>query len=230
LAPEFNDKNEYIEHVCQVQMPALAKLGLIDCVDVFCESIGFSLQQTRQVFETARQLQLPVKLHAEQLSSLGGSELAARYNAWSVDHIEYLPASTVPLLKSSGTVATLLPGAFYFLNETQKPPVEALRQHQVPIAIASDCNPGSSPCVSLLSILNMACVLFGLTPAEALAGVTRHAAKALRLDQQVGQINPGFQADLALWQIEHPAELSYMLGHNPCQLVVKKGEIVLNRL
>ena len=230
IPPEYKDNaDQYIELVCEQMMPELHKLGLIDCVDAFCEGIGFSYEQTKRVFEKANQLGLPVKLHAEQLSDLGGSKLACEYDAWSVDHLEFLSAADVPKLKDSGTVATLLPGAFYFLSETQLPPIEALREHRVPIAIATDSNPGSSPCLSILLILNMATTLFKLTPAEALLGVTLNAAKALNIDDKVGSIAVGKQADLVFWDIQSPAELSYQMGGNPCIQVIKKGKVIISK-
>ncbi|MGX5174170.1 imidazolonepropionase [Aliikangiella sp. IMCC44653] len=230
LPPEFkDDPDAYIDLVCDAMMEDFNAAGLIDCVDAFCENIGFNLAQTEKVFNKAKSLGLPVKLHAEQLSDLGGSQLAAQYQAWSVDHLEFLSEATLPSLKQANTVATLLPGAFYFLNETKLPPVDALRQHDIPIAIATDSNPGSSPCHSLLLMLNMATTLFKLTPLEALAGVTLNAAKALRIDHKVGSIAEGKQADLVLWDISHPAELSYRIGGNPCVAVIKKGELILNK-
>jgi len=230
IPPEYKDRgDDYIELVCNQMMPKLHELGLIDCVDAFCENIGFNLAQTEKVFNAAKSLGLPVKLHAEQLSDLGGSKLASAQQAWSVDHLEFLSEETVVELKKSNTVATLLPGAFYFLNETQLPPISALRQHRVPIAIATDSNPGSSPCLSILLMLNMATTLFKLTPLEALKGVTINAAKALRMDHKVGSIEVGKQADLVLWDIESPAELSYRIAGNPCQQVIKKGRVVLSK-
>jgi len=230
IPPEYKGRaDDYIDLVCDVMMPELDKLGLVDCVDAFCEGIGFNYKQTQRVFEKAQQLGLPVKLHAEQLSNLGGSKLACQYNAWSVDHLEFLSVADVPKLKDSGTVATLLPGAFYFLLETQLPPVDALREHKVPIAIATDSNPGSSPCLSILLMLNMATTLFKLTPAEALLGVTLNAAKALNIDGKVGSIAVGKQADLVFWDIQSPAELSYQMGGNPCVRVIKKGKMIINK-
>ncbi|TQV77116.1 imidazolonepropionase [Aliikangiella marina] len=220
--------DEYIDLVCDTIMPELNRQGLIDCVDAFCENIGFNLAQTEKVFAKAKSLGLPVKLHAEQLSDLGGSAMASQYGAWSVDHLEFLSESTINDLKRSKTVATLLPGAFYFLNETQLPPIEALRKSAVPIAIATDSNPGSSPCLSLLLMMNMATTLFKMTPLEALKGVTINAAKALRRDDTLGSIEPGKQADMVLWDVSSPAELSYRIAGNPCFMVIKKGEIILS--
>lgn len=230
LPTEYKGRaDEYIDLVCETMMPHLHKLGLIDCVDAFCESIGFNLEQTQRVFDKAQQLGLPVKLHAEQLSDLGGSKLACEHNAWSVDHLEFLSEQTVADLKQSNTVATLLPGAFYFLSETKLPPISALREHQVPIAIATDSNPGSSPCLSILLMLNMATTFFKLTPQEALRGVTINAAKALNRADSIGSIEKGKQADLVLWDIEAPAELSYRIAGNPCHTVIKKGKVVLSK-
>lgn len=226
---EYKDRaNDYIELVCDTMMPALHESKLIDCVDAFCENIGFSKEQTERVFTKAKSLGLPVKLHAEQLSDLGGSKLACEFNAWSVDHLEYLAEETVGELVKSNTVATLLPGAFYFLNETKLPPIEALRKHKVPIAIATDSNPGSSPCLSLLLMMNMATTLFKLTPLEALKGVTINAAKALRKDKLLGSIEKDKQADLVMWDVSSPAELSYRIAGNPCHMVIKKGEVILS--
>jgi len=227
---EYKDNVDgYIDLVCNEMMPKLKELELIDCVDAFCEGIGFNIEQTKKVFAKAAELGLPVKLHAEQLSNLGGSVLACKYDAWSVDHLEYLTEQDVTALKESGTVATLLPGAFYFLSETKLPPIEALRQHKIPMAIATDSNPGSSPCLSLLLMLNMATTLFKLTPLEALQGVTINAAKALNIDDRVGSIEVGKQADFVLWDIQSPAELSYQIGGNPCRKVIKKGSLILDK-
>ena len=190
--------------------------GLVDAVDGFCEKIAFSVVHIESLFERARKLGIPVKLHAEQLSNCGGTQLAARFNALSVDHLEYANEADVEALAKSGTVAVLLPGAFYFLRETQLPPLDVLRKHRVPIAIATDCNPGSSPLVSILATMNLACTLFRITPQEALAGTTREAAKALGLSD-TGRIEPGLRADLAVWNVSHPHELSYHIGMNPLQ-------------
>jgi len=215
--------DEYIELVCEQMLPVIAKEGLADAVDVFCEGIGFSRQQTEKVFAKAQTLGLAVKLHAEQLSNLGGSELAAEYGALSVDHIEFLDETGVAAIAKSGTVATLLPGAFYFLRETQKPPIDLLREYQVPMAIATDFNPGSSPLCALPLMLNMACTLFALTPEEALAGITRHAAKALGMEDR-GIIGVGNRADMGLWDISHPNELAYQFGLNPLSQVWCHGQ------
>lgn len=212
--PKGMDADSYIEQVCLPALDAAHAEGLVDAVDGFCEGIAFTPDQIARVFERARALGLPVKLHAEQLSHLGGTSLAARYGALSADHVEYANEEDARALTASGTVAVLLPGAFYTLHETQKPPVEAFRAHGVPMALATDLNPGSSPMGSLLLAMNMGCTLFGLTPAEALAGTTRHAAQALGLSDR-GRIAPGLRADLAIWNIEDPAELSYRFGVNP---------------
>ncbi|PKH01718.1 imidazolonepropionase [Psychromonas sp. MB-3u-54] len=213
VPPEFKDSpDRYIDYVCNTIIPAAVDAQLVDYVDVFCEGIGFNLQQTERVFRAALSFGLGIKGHTEQLSNSGGSALAARMGASSVDHIEYLDETGVKALAESGTVATLLPGAFYFLRETQLPPVELLRAYKVPMALATDFNPGTSPIASLLMIMNMGCTLFDLTPEEALRGVTCHAAKALGLAQQRGQIKVGFEADLCLWNIEHPAQLAYEIG------------------
>ena len=227
LPPEFKDNSDgYIDLVCGKMIEAAVAEGLVDSVDAFCESVGFDLAQTQRVFEAAKKHGLPVKLHAEQMSNLGGSELAAEFNALSVDHIEYLDEAGVKAIKASGTVAVVLPGAFYFLRETQQPPFELLRKHQVPMAIATDANPGSSPLCSLQLMLNMACTLFRMTPYEALSGVTINAAKALGIQEKAGTLAVGKQADLVLWDIEHPAQLSYQFGVNPCAQVIKNGVVV----
>ena len=213
LPPEFSGRADaYIEHICQTIIPAVAEQQLASSVDVFCESVGFNLQQTERVFACAREYGLQVKGHTEQLSNLGGSALTARYQGLSADHIEYVDEAGVAALAQSGTVATLLPGAFYFLRETQKPPVDLLREYGVPMALASDINPGTSPFADLTLMMNMGCTLFGLTPEETLRGVTQHAARALGFANTRGQIAPGFDADLAIWNIDHPADLSYQVG------------------
>jgi imidazolonepropionase len=204
----------YIDDVC---IPALEKAdakGLVDAVDGFCEGIGFMSAQIERVFEKADELGLPVKLHAEQLSNLGGAILAARHGALSADHLEYLDETGVKAMADASTVAVILPGAFYTLRETQMPPIELFRKHQVAMAVATDCNPGSSPMTSLLLTMNMACTLFRMTPEEALAGATRNAARALGLED-TGTIEAGKRADLAVWNVEHPAELAYRIGFNP---------------
>lgn len=214
LPHEYTNKpNDYINFICEQVIPVVAERKLASCVDVFCESIGFNLAQCQQVFETAKLHNLNIKAHVEQLSDMSGAKLAATFGALSVDHIEYLSPNDIPYIKQSGTVAVLLPGAFYYLNETQKPPLQSLRESNIPIAIATDLNPGSSPVASLLTIMNMACVLFGLTPEEALYGVTLNAAKALGVKTK-GCIKKGMDADLCLWEINHPSALSYGINQN----------------
>lgn len=222
LPVEFQGKaDEYIDLVCNEMLPAVKAENLVDAVDVFCENIGFTLEQTERVFLAAKKLEIPVKCHAEQLSDLGGAALAAKYNALSVDHLEFLSAKDIETIAKSGTVAVLLPGAFYFLREKKLPPIELLREKHVPMAIATDCNPGTSPVTSLLLVMNMACILFGLTPEEALLGVTRHAAKALGMERECGTLEVGKKADFVVWDVKHPAELVYYLGLNPCVWVMK---------
>ncbi len=228
LPVEYKDNPAgYVDLVCEEMMPLIAKKNLADTVDVFCENIGFNIKQTERVFSCAKKLGLSVKVHAEQLSDLGGTELAARYQALSSDHVEFLSPAGVSAMKGADMTAVLLPGAFYFLRETQLPPIEQLRKQGVPMAIASDANPGSSPICSLQLMLNMACTLFRLTPAEALAGVTCHAAKALGLSARKGQLAVGFDADIAQWNITQPAELCYQFGVNPLTRLVKSGEQVI---
>ena len=222
LPPEFEGRpDDYIDAVC-AWLPVLHAQGLVDAVDAFCDSIGFTPAQTRRVFEAARALNLPVKLHAEQLSDQGGAALAAEFNALSCDHLEHLGDGGVRAMAAAGTVAVLLPGAFYFLRETKLPPLAALREHGVPIAIASDHNPGTSPGLSLLLMLNMACTLFRMTPEEALRGVTVNAARALGLKDR-GTLAAGQRADFAVWGVDHPNELAYGFGHNPCRRVIAGG-------
>jgi imidazolonepropionase len=224
LPPEFDGRADaYVDEVCGRMLPEIARAGLADAVDAFCERIGFTPAQTERVFEAAKKLGLPVKLHAEQLSDQGGAQLAARYGALSADHLEYVSEDGIATMARAGTVAVLLPGAFYFLRETRVPPIEMLRRHGVPMAIATDCNPGSSPMTSLLLALNMACTLFRLTPQEALAGATREAARALGLAREAGTLEVGKVADFALWDIDRPGELAYGIGVNPLHAVVKAG-------
>jgi imidazolonepropionase len=224
LPPEFAGRaDDYIAEVCRM-LPHLHAQGLVDAVDAFCESIAFSPAQTQRVFEAARALGLPVKLHAEQLSDSGGAELAASYGALSCDHLEWLGEAGARAMASAGSVAVLLPGAFYFLRETRLPPIALLRDHRVPIAISTDCNPGSSPCTSLLLMLNMACTLFRLTPEEAFAGVTRNAAQALGLRDR-GVLAPGLRADFVQWAARTPAEFCYALGQNPRRATVFEGRV-----
>jgi imidazolonepropionase len=230
LPQESKEKREeYLDLVCNQSLPAAFSENLVDAVDAFCEGIAFSVEEVERIFRKARALGLPVKLHAEQLSNLGGAKMAARYGALSVDHVEYLDDEGVEAIAASGTAAVLLPGAFYYLREKQLPPVSALRSKKVPIAIATDLNPGSSPVHSLLAILNMACVLFGLTPEEALLGVTANAARALGLVDR-GRIAPGLMADLAFWDVGRPGDLAYPLGFNPLAAVIRKGILVRGKL
>jgi imidazolonepropionase len=224
VPPEYKGRaDDYVDLVCDEMLPAVAKAGLADAVDAFCEGIGFSPAQTARVFERAGAVGLPVKLHADQLSELGGAALAARFGALSADHLEYTNEAGVRAMAAAGTVAVLLPGAFYFLRETRLPPVQSLRDHRVPIAVSTDCNPGSSPLTSILLTLNLACTLFRLTPEEALAGVTRHAARALGMAGTHGTIEVGKACDLAIWDVGEPAELAYAMGANPLIAVVKDG-------
>jgi len=225
LPPEFaGNADGYIDEVCQQMLPAVATEGLADAVDGFCEGIGFSPAQIERVFVKACELGLPVKLHAEQLSNLQGAALAARYGALSADHLEHLDAAGVAAMAKAGTVAMLLPGAYYFCRETHQPPVGLLREAGVPIAVATDCNPGTSPLTSLLLAMNMAATCFRLTVAECLAGVTRNAANALGLGAECGTLEAGKSCDLAIWQIEEPAELVYRIGANRLHARVWKGQ------
>jgi imidazolonepropionase len=217
----------YIDDVCLPALAAAQGAGLVDAVDAFCEQIAFGVAQVRRVFEKARSLGIPVKLHAEQLSNLGGTALAAQFGALSSDHLEYTTEADVAAMARAGSIAVLLPGAFYFLREKKLPPIEALRKHGVQIALATDCNPGSSPITSLLLVMNMACVLFRMTPEEALAGATLQGAKALGL-RDCGKLSPGARADLAIWDVERPAELVYQVGNNPLYKRIFAGE-PLNR-
>jgi imidazolonepropionase len=222
LPAEFKGRpDDYIDFVCDV-MP----LAKADAVDAFCEGIGFSVSQVEKVFKRAKEQNIPVKLHADQLSDLGGAALAAKYGALSADHLEYSNEAGVQAMAKAGTVAVLLPGAFYFLREKQLPPVEALRRHGVPIALATDNNPGSSPLTSLLLTMNMACTLFRLTPEEAFAGITRNGAKALGMQATHGTLETGKQADFALWEIQSPAALAYAMGANPNVGAVRRGELL----
>ncbi|CAB3853628.1 imidazolonepropionase [Achromobacter xylosoxidans] len=227
LPPEFAGRaDDYIDEVARRMLPVLAAEGLVDAVDAFCEHLAFSPAQVERVFQAAAQLGLPVKLHAEQLSSLHGASLAARYGALSADHLEYLTEADVRAMAAAGTVAVLLPGAFYALLETQLPPIDLLRRHGVPIAISSDLNPGTSPALSLRLMLSMACTLFRLTPQEALAGATVHAARALGLQASHGVLAPGKVADFVAWDIAHPAELAYWIGGELPKRVIRHGEPV----
>lgn len=227
LPAEYAGQSDaYIDLVAQQMLPELARQGLVDAVDVFCENIGFSPAQTERVFAAAQALGLPVKLHAEQLSDQGGATLVAKYQGLSADHLEYLSTEGIAAMAAAGTVAVLLPGAFYYLRETKLPPLEQLRAAKVCVALATDCNPGTSPMTSLLLTMNMACTLFRMTPLEALQGVTCHAARALGLQEQIGQLKVGLAADLAFWQITRPADLAYHIGGRACQQRVVAGELV----
>lgn len=218
------NKDRYIDLVCNEMLPAVAKAGLADAVDAFMEGIAFSAEQTARVFEAARAVGLPVKLHADQLSNLGGAALAAKFSALSADHLEHTDEASAAAMAKAGTVAVLLPGAFYFIRETQKPPVEAFRQRGVPMALATDCNPGSSPLTSLLLAMNMGATLFRMTVAECLAGITREGARALGVLDETGTLEAGKWCDLAIWDIERPAELVYRIGFNPLHRRVWRGQ------
>jgi imidazolonepropionase len=226
LPPEAEgDSDAYITQVCEDQLPAVAAAGLADAVDAFCEGIGFSNAQTRRVFEAARALRLPVKLHAEQLSNLEGAALAAEFGGLSADHLEYVDEAGIVAMLKAGTVAVILPGAYYFLRDTHVPPIDLMRKHGLSMALASDSNPGSSPMGSLLLALNMACTLFRMTPVEALAGVTCHGAAALGMQDEIGSVEVGKACDLAIWDIDHPAELSYTIGLNRLHMRVWNGTV-----
>lgn len=228
LPPEYQDQSDaYIEHICTEMLPKLHQEGLVDAVDAFCEHLAFSPAQVERVFKVAQALNLPVKLHAEQLSSLGGSTLAARYHALSADHLEYMTEADAKAMAASGTVAVLLPGAFYFLRETKYPPLDSLQQHGVRIALSSDLNPGTSPALSLRLMLNMGSTLFRLTPEQALAGVTTHAAYALGLQDTHGTLEQGKVADFIAWDIEHPSEIVYWLGGDLAKRIIQHGNEIL---
>jgi imidazolonepropionase len=227
VPPEYRGRaDDYVAFVCDEVLPAAAREGLVDAVDAFCERIAFDVAQTTKILQSARALGLSVKLHADQLSDSGGAALAARHAALSADHLEHASEESIPLMKRQGTVAVLLPGAFYFLREEKLPPIDALRRHGVPIALATDHNPGTSPLSSPLLVLNMACTLFRLTPQEALAGMTRHAARALGLESSHGTLEVGKAADFALWEVGASAELAYAIGANPLQGLVRAGRTV----
>ena len=221
--------DDYIAHVCDEMLPTLAAEGLVDAVDVFCERIAFTLEQAERVFNAASKLNLPVKMHAEQLSLMGGAALAAKHHALSADHLEFLDEAGAIAMREAGTVAVLLPGAFYFIREKQLPPIDLLRHHGVPIALATDSNPGTSPSTSLLLMLNMGCTLFRLSVAEVLAGVTRHGAKALGHAEVNGEITVGAKADFVAWDIETLAELAYWTGLDRCALVVRHGAVTIDK-
>ena len=223
VPPEFSGRaDDYIDAVC-AWLPVLAREGLVDAVDVFCENIAFSISQTRKLFEAARSLGIPVKAHAEQLSHQGSALLAAEFSALSCDHLEHLSAEGILAMRNAGTVAVLLPGAYYFLRDTHIPPISELRRMGVPIAIATDHNPGSSPTLSLLLMMNMACTLFRMTPEEALRGVTVNGARTLGMNDR-GTLRAGHRADFVVWDIPHPRELAYWVGHNPCKATVYAGQ------
>lgn len=230
LPPEYAGRSDdYIRTVCDEMLPTLAGEGLVDSVNVFCESIGFNLGQSEKVYQRAAQLGLPVKMHAEQLTNCGGAQLACRYAALSADHLEHLDEEGVLAMKKAGVVAVLLPGAFYFLRDTKLPPIDLLRRHQVPIAISTDSNPGTSPTTSILLIMNMACTLFRLTPAEALLGVTRNGALALGKGEVHGSLAAGRFADFCVWDVDSLAELSYWSGFNPLFMAVRHGAVTQSK-
>ncbi len=225
VPPEYAGRSgAYADLVAGPMLDGVAAENLADAVDVFCEGIAFSADETARIFAAARAKGLPVKIHAEQLSNLGGAKLAAEHGALSADHLEHLDEAGVLAMAKAGTVAVILPGAFYFLRETQKPPIALLREHGVPMALATDANPGSSPLTSPLLVLNMACTLFRLTPEEALAGMTRNAALALGLQDRIGTLEAGKACDLAIWEIERPAELAYRIGFNPLHTRIRNGQ------
>jgi imidazolonepropionase len=224
MPPEYADKDAYIDYLCETVLPKVATLGMADAVDAFCEGIAFSTEQVVRYFKVAASLGLPVKIHAEQLSSLGGTAMASSFKALSADHIEFIEEADVHAMAESGTVAVLLPGAFFTLKETQRPPIALLRQYGVPMAIATDANPGTSPALSLRLMMNMACTLFALTPEEALAGATIHAAKALGMADTHGSLEVGKVADFVCWDVESPGELSYWLGGDLVKTRVYEGK------
>ena len=222
---EYSGREDaYIDEICLPTLRIAVEEGLVDSVDAFCEGIAFKPDQVAKVFDLARNLDLPIKIHAEQLSNLGGAKLAARYNALSADHLEYLDEQGATAMASAGMVAVILPGAFYTLRETQKPPIDMLRHHSVPMAIATDANPGSSPMTSLLLAMNMACTLFKMTPEEALIGTTRNAARSLGLGDR-GVVQEGYRADLAVWDVKHPSEFAYRIGFNPLKTRIIGGKL-----
>jgi imidazolonepropionase len=226
LAPEYSaDRKGFVNEVAGPWLESLAAAGLVNAVDAFCENIAFTAAETEQLLKAARNLGLRAHVHAGQLSDMGAAQLAAKFSALSADHLEFLSAEGAAALAAAGTVAVMLPTAYFTLRQTHPPPVALLREAQVPLAVATDCNPGTSPCTSILIAMNMACTLFGLTPEEALAGVTREAARALGVLDDVGTIEVGKRADLALWRIERPAELCYALGANPCVAVAHRGKV-----
>jgi imidazolonepropionase len=227
IPPEFKeDADAYIDLICAEMLPRVQAEGLADAVDAYCESIAFTAAQVHRVFSTAAELGLPVKLHADQLSDCGGAALAAEFYALSADHLEYTSEAGVKAMAAAGTVAVLLPGAFHTLQDPRKPPIQRFRDHGVPMAIATDCNPGSSPLSSILSAMNYACIHFRLTPEESLCGATINAARALGIDGQIGSLELGKMADLALWEIDEPAELAYWVGGRRCRRLYKDGQVV----
>ena len=229
LPPEFHGRrDDFVALVTGELLPAAVEAGLVDMVDAFCEGIAFTPDECASFFQKAADLGIPVRLHADQLSDTGGAELAARFSALSADHLEYASEDGVRAMAGSESVAVLLPGAFYYLGETRTPPVDMFRDHGVPMALATDANPGSSPILSLLTILNMGCTLYGLTPEEALAGVTRNAALALGLGAHLGTVEVGKRADLVIWDVAHPRELVYWIGANPCRTVIRGGAVLLD--
>jgi len=227
LPPEFEGKSDaYVDLICTDMIPRIARDRLACAVDAYCETIGFSPAQTERIFQAASDCRMPIRLHAEQFSDQGGAALAARFKALSADHLEYVSEAGVQAMAEAGTVAVLLPGAFYFLRETQVPPIQTFRDKKVPMAVATDCNPGSSPAGSLLLMLNMARTLFRLTPEEALAGATRNAARALRIDKRSGTLETGKNANFVIWDIAHPAELACGIGYRPPRVVYRRGRKV----
>jgi imidazolonepropionase len=227
VPPEYHhQRTKYVSWIIEELFPIITKENLADAIDVFCEKIGFSLKETEQLFKAAQKFKLPIKIHAAQFSSFGAINLAAQYNALSADHLEYATEKDILAIQASGTIPVLLPGAFYFLREKQIPPINLFRQHNLPMALATDFNPGSSPVMALQSIMNLACVLWGLTPDEALKGVTINAAKALGLSLNIGSLSIGKEADLAFWTIETPTELAYYLSGISCTHLVKKGQLI----
>ncbi|MGE3317685.1 MAG: imidazolonepropionase [Candidatus Berkiella sp.] len=226
LPDEFSSKTEYIHYLIEKVLPVLLHEGLVDAVDGFCEQSAFSSKELAPLFEFATKKELPIKIHAEQLSNGEGASLALQFKAVSADHLEHLDEKGAQHLKASGSVAVLLPGACYFLQQQQKPPVDLLRKYDIPMALSTDCNPGTSPTTSLLLMLNMGCLLFGLSPLEALQGVTKHAARAMNMGHIKGQLAVGFMADFAVWDIQSPAELCYSFGESVCKTVVKNGKVI----
>lgn len=229
LPPEYTSNKDYMDYLVSDMLPTLHHENLIDAIDGFCDKIAFSAQDLAPMFEWAYANNIPIKLHVDQLSQTQGIQLAAKYNALSVDHLEYLDENGIKILKEKDTVAVLLPGAYYYSQAQRKPPVELLRKHNIKMAVSTDCNPGTSPTTSILNILNMACLLFKLTPLEALQGVTVHAAKAMDLANRMGQLQAGLQADFVIWDIDHPRALCASMNDNRCVQVIKKGIPIYDR-